>query len=241
MKCLTEQKDINAYWQHWKSFHNKLKRPEEIVYWRTTGKIPEPHQPPAEANPDQAIQIEDPEDNQAANHPEDNQDEEDQPQLLAAIQNNVNDPEDPAEEEEEAVPDVGKNPIGFTPLQRFIWQIIVDQIDEELQEMENNRRFCSGNEYQLSNLDKDLAELESIRNTFSITPVRDPQILDDNGIPVGLSPMQSLIWQFLVDLIEMERQKMEYTRLHCTSRFLLPSLNEHLDELETIRNSFRIN
>ncbi len=149
--------------------------------------------PPAEEDQPQpvpAIQIEDandPEDNQAANDPEDNQAEEDQPQPVAAIQIDANDPEDnPAEEE--ADPDAGKIPIGFTPLQRYIWQKIVDQIDEERQEMERNRRHCRGHEYLLSKLDKNLAELENIRNTFSITPVRDPQILDDNGIPVGLSP-----------------------------------------------------
>jgi len=98
-------------------------------------------------------------------------------------------------------PDVnvtGEMPVGFSPLQRHIWQIIVDQIDEECQEMERNRRHCRGHEYLLSNLDKDLAALENIRNTFSITPVRDPQILDDNGIPVGLSPMKSRIWEFLI-------------------------------------------
>jgi hypothetical protein len=114
-------------------------------------------------------------------------------------------------------------------------------MDEQRQNLEWIRLHCNGNEYMLTLINKDLAELETSRNAFSIIPVpHDPAIPADKGIPAGLSPMQRHIWQFSVDLVEKERQEMEYTRLHCTARFF-PSLNEDLDELETIRNSFRIN
>jgi hypothetical protein len=145
--------------------------------------------------------------------------------------------------EEDAVPEANPNvdgqmPEGLSRLQRRIWQAIVDRMDEERQKMERSRLDFTG--YALTLINEGLAELQTARNAFSIIPVPHDPIPVDNGIPAGLSPLQRHIWQLSVDLIEKERQKMQFIRLQSNGWFLA-SLNTELDELETIRNSFRIN